>query len=401
MNVLQFTSSYPRFAGDLSGIFVHELSLRLSRFAKISILCPDSFETKTFEIIERIKIYRFRYFIKKYQKLFHRKSVSESLRENKFFYFFIPLVLIAEIISLHKTVLKEKIDIVHAHWIFPQGFIAVLVKCLFRLKYRVIISSHGSDVYGLKFNLLKRLARWSLSRADYVCAVSSSLEKEIRLKISPHKPVSILPMGVDSERFSKLNERIRGEDEEANPFILYVGRLTKEKGVEYLIRAMPGILKIKNNIKLYIIGFGDEEKRLRALASDLGLGKVVIFLGKLPNERLREYYSTAQMLIFPSLSEGLGLVLVEALLCGCPVIATKVGGIKDVIIDERTGLLVEPESPLQIVKAASRLLKDRELRQKLIENGLFHAKENFSWQSIGNKFMALYSKVLLDEKKTY
>ena len=142
MNILQFTSSYPRNSEDISGNFIYILNVFLSKYLDIIVLAPDSFKTKKFEIINKIKIYRFQYFIKKYQKLVYGDSILQNLNRNILLYFQVPLFLISEIINFLKVVNKEKIDIVHAHWIFPQGFLAAVLRKIFILKFNLVVTYH-------------------------------------------------------------------------------------------------------------------------------------------------------------------------------------------------------------------------------------------------------------------
>lgn len=398
---MQFTSSYPRNSEDISGNFIYILNVFLSKYLDIIVLAPDSFKTKKFEIINKIKIYRFQYFIKKYQKLVYGDSILQNLNRNIFLYFQVPFFMISEIINFLKVVNKEKIDIVHAHWIFPQGFLAAVLRKIFILKFNLVVTSHGGDIYGLKNKFLRKIIKWTLNNSDLINPVSTPIKNEIiQMNINGSVPIRVLSMGVDSKNFyKKKNDYIKNKYK-AKKFILFVGRLSAKKGVEFLIEAMPLILNNFPEMILIIVGEGHEEYYLKKLTNELNLIDNIIFTGNIPNNELLRYYSEAEIFIGPSIiveygdTEGLGLTFVEAMFCGCPVIGTRVGGISDIIIHEKTGLLVEQKNPEQIANAVTRLLEDENLRKRLIKNGMKHVKEKYSWEKIAKKYHRIYKDIL-------
>jgi glycosyltransferase involved in cell wall biosynthesis len=356
----------------------------------VIVLAPDSINTKKYEIFNNIRIYRFQYFLKKYQKLVYNDSILQNLNENKILYFQVPLFLAFEIIKFLKIVYKEKIEIVHAHWIFPQGFLAAILRKIFHLNFKIIITSHGGDIYGLKNKYLKYLIRWALNNSDFINPVSHPIKNKIlKMNINKSIPIRVLSMGVETEKFYKEKENKSLKNEyKLKKYLLFVGRLSEKKGVRYLIKAIPLILKKYPQIKLLIIGEGKEKNRLISLSNKLNIGKNVIFAGNIPNNELLKFYSGAEMFIGPSIvakygdTEGLGLTFIEAMLCKCPVIGTRVGGISDVIIHEETGLLIDKENPEQLANAVIRLLKDKNSREKMTKNAKEYAEEKYSLKNV-------------------
>jgi glycosyltransferase involved in cell wall biosynthesis len=150
---------------------------------------------------------------------------------------------------------------------------------------------------------------------------------------------------------------------------------------------------------LLIIGYGPEEEKLKTLTKALNLEGKVAFLGKIPNYKLARYYGLSDVFIAPSIegkrgdSEGLGIVFLEAIASGTAVIGTNVGGIQEIIINKKTGLIVEQKNEDQLAKSAIKLLKSEELRTELAENARKHAKNNFSWKIIAEKFKKIYSEI--------
>jgi glycosyltransferase involved in cell wall biosynthesis len=261
------------------------------------------------------------------------------LRANKLNFLQIPFFLFFQLLALRRIIKIEKINIIHAHWIIPQGLVAVVYKRLFHPKIKIICTSHGSDILGLKSLLTLPLKKYTLKNIDKLTVVSNLLKTEVS-KMGVRPPIDILPMGVDLGRFGPDHRsvEIKRKYHIEGSFLIFVGRLSEEKGVKYLIEAMVAVVKEFPDTKLLIIGSGVLETELRNLSNNLNLSKNVIFTGYMQNASLPSYYATADILIGPSLREGFGLVFAEAMACGCPVIASDLPSVSEIIINGQTGL---------------------------------------------------------------
>ncbi len=182
--------------------------------------------------------------------------------------------------------------------------------------------------------------------------------------------------------------------------LLFVGRLAEKKGVTYLISAMKAAVKAFPDCKLIIVGDGPEKVSLVRQSQQLGISRSIIFAGSIPNQGLPPFYKAADVFILPSIvdssgdTEGLGVVLLEAIAAGTPVVASNVGGIPDVIISNRTGLLVEQKNPDQLAAAIARLLDNPSLRKKLSAAARKHIANNYSWETVAGKFYSVYSSII-------
>ncbi|QKQ26226.1 glycosyltransferase [Candidatus Reidiella endopervernicosa] len=188
----------------------------------------------------------------------------------------IPFIL-AELFAVRRLV-KKKINVIHAHWCIPQGFVAVAYKLLFFSKVKIICTSHGADIYGLrKYDFIKR---WVLNRCDRITAVSNALKAEI-LALNVKVDVKVIPMGVDLSLFNPNAKSgvLQSRYSINGPLLLYVGRLSDKKGVKYLISAMTKIVRSVPSTKLLIVGDGEELESLSDLSSDLGLSNEIVFAG--------------------------------------------------------------------------------------------------------------------------
>jgi glycosyltransferase involved in cell wall biosynthesis len=187
--------------------------------------------------------------------------------------------------------------------------------------------------------------------------------------------IQVVPNGVE------IRSRMDLEGEK----LLYVGRLTRKKGIEYLISAV----KLVGDADLLIVGDGPDRDRLEKMA----LGLRVEFVGRASPERICQYLKQAKILILPSLYEGLPNVILEAMAVGVPVIATRVGGIPDLVKDGETGLLVEPGSVDELTRGIRKLIEDDDLRKKLANNSFEEAKK-YSWDRVVERFDNLMERIV-------
>jgi glycosyltransferase involved in cell wall biosynthesis len=262
-----------------------------------------------------------------------------------------------------------------------------------------VISVHGADVYGFRGRLMRAVKGWALSRADHVIANSSSTQAEVAALCRP-KACSVIPTGttpyaqqdaaaVDRSIFADAGTRI----------ILFVGRLIEAKGVHYLIEALPQILT-QQPAGLLVVGDGPERSRLEQRVRELGLQQHCRFVGAVPHARVYDYFSVADVFVGPSIhipgewTEAQGNTFVEALFARVPVVASRVGGIPDAIIHERTGLLVDERAPDQIARAVLRVFSNAALAGALKEAGHSHAAQNFSRSGSARRVDSVYRSAL-------
>lgn len=387
--LLVLTSTFPRWENDTVPPFVYELSKRLTDDFDVHVLAPHYPEAKTFEIMENMKVYRFRYFITKYEKLAGNTAIFPTLNKNKLFYFQVPFFLIGELLALYKLTRKIKLHVIHAHWIIPQGLIAYINKKLTGFDY--VVTSHGGDIFGLQGKTFTTIKKSTLQNAKSITVVSNAIKKEILEKIDSNLKIGVIPMGVDSKLFNpnKKDNSIKEKYNINGPFLLFVGRLTEKKGVKYLIEAMPKIIEKNPKTKLMIIGSGELENELKDLSEKLNVEKNIIFTGPIPNNELPRYYATADIFIGPSIitkegdREGLPVSVMEAIASGCTVIATDLEGNKDLIENGENGFLVNEKDSRDIAKKIINLIKKpikdkNNIRKKLINK--------FDWKIIKEKY---------------
>ena len=391
------TSTFPRWQNDTDPPFVYELARRLTNHFDITVLAPNYPGALATEKMSGLQVHRFRYFFHKLELLACSEGILPTLKKNSFFYLLIPFFLLGELRALIKLTRKIKPDVIHAHWILPQGLIAALAQKITGVPY--IVTTHGGDIYGMQGKFSTALKRYALHNATLVTVVSKHIQETIKQNFGEDIPTDVLSMGVDSQLFhpDRKTSAVKEKYKISGPFLLFVGRLTEKKGARYLIEAMPAVLKHYPESKLLIIGTGEQDQELFRLSVSLGLQDRVIFTGAIPNSKLPVYFATADIFIGPSVTaldgdtEGFGLTFVEAAMSGCIVVASDVGGIGDIIEHGKTGYIVKEKDSAAIAEVLCTILKQIDklsdikaaARQKMISR--------FDWQVIAEKYQKVLS----------
>ncbi|AEF96208.1 glycosyltransferase family 4 protein [Methanotorris igneus] len=268
---------------------------------------------------------------------------------------------------------KEKIDLIHGHYAFPQGVVGGLLKG--NLPH--ILTLHGSDVLKLSKSIIgKPFFNYAISRADKIICVSKFLRDNLGSNF--RDKAIVIPNGVDFNLFYEGDDLDYG---------LFVGSFVKQKGLDVLIDT---IKDIDFNFKL--IGDGPLFNKIREKIEKENM-KHVELLGKKSQTEVAEYMRNCSFLILPSISEGLGMVLLEAMACGKAVIATNVGGIREIVKDNYNGFLIPPNNPKILKEKIEILINDKNLRRKFGKNGKKFSK-NFSWENVAKKVRAIYEEML-------
>jgi len=277
---------------------------------------------------------------------------------------------------------KEKINIIHSQG-FLSAFLGYLLFKLTNTPYIVTVQRLEQSK-----SFLKRL----VYKNAKVCIAASSKIKEYFESINC-KDIIIIPNGIDLKRFENLNKQENREKLGLkNEFVIMtIARLEKVKGIKYLIKAVKSL---DINYKLLIIGDGSERVSLENFSKELGLEKKIQFLGQIENSRIPEYLSAGDCFVLPSISEGFGIVVLEAMASRLPVIGTRVGGLLDLIENEKTGILVEAKNTEQIAGAVLKVYKQPDLARLLTNNALAGLNK-YNWQIITDRVFKIYKELSL------
>ncbi len=401
--ILVLTSTYPRSVGSAEPRFVADLCRELSADNNVFVLTQNRPGTSTRETADGHTIIRYRYAPSSLEVLSEDGGLVGSLRKSPIRLLLLPFFLFAQWLAIRKTIKTLSPDIIHAHWIIPQSFVALLaLPRRHKRRIPIICTSHGGDLYGLQDPLSTAIKKWVCRRVDRLCVVSEAM-RECAAGLSEMSPdeIPICPMGADLEtRFTPLKtERTPGQ-------ILFAGRLVRKKGLEHLVKAMPSIVESCPDANLVIVGDGPERDRIATLTKTLGIAERINFLGRLPHEQLVQYYRTASVAVFPFVRaadgdmEGLGLVVVEAMGCECPVVAGDVPAVRDLIKDGSTGFLCNPDNPDSLSSAVVKTLQQKAEVHEIANNARRFVLDNYSWRIAADRYRQIFHSVLLPQQPT-
>ena len=296
-------------------------------------------------------------------------------------------------------------DLIHAHgyYDFETQVASPLLKKIKKIPF--VLSTYGSVPYEYSYSQKHKLMkifldtttlRSAIRSADLVFA-ETNFEKEHLVKFgAPNRKIRLIYGKVDTDLF-----RPRGKslfEEYDSKIILYVGRINRVKGITMLIHAFGLIIKRHRvKAKLILVGSFDDQiylKTLREIISSLDMDKHVIFFGSVDHKYLPEIYSSTDVLVLPSLYENIGGVLLEAQACGCPVVATNVGGMSEVLINGQTGYLIERDDIEGMADRISLFLCDKETRRQFGENGRELVSRKFSDSAYVERILKYYSELI-------
>jgi glycosyltransferase involved in cell wall biosynthesis len=399
IKILLLASSYPRNRADSASIFLRQFADKLgARGIDVHVLAPSD-ENGGTTIEGVVTVHRFQYRpVSLLRGLAYGSGIVANLRRHPWLWLQVPFFFVSMALALGRLIRTEQPNVIHAHWILPQGLIAVLTKYLYKVP--VIVTAHGADAFAFRGQLITRLKRFALVKSDAWTANTHATAKAIGCAPSLPAP-DVIPMGVDVEQFSGGNPTsLRRQLLPDDLLVLFVGRLVEKKGCRSLIQAfslLRGDLRVRTS--LWIVGQGQEYEQLDSYATRLGVEGKVRFWGAVSNHLLPDFYAAADLFVAPSIqaesgdTEGQGVVLLEAFAARCCVLSTRVGGIVDVVTDGATGLLVEPNDPNQLAAAMESLLRDRSLRNRLAENAFQTVNGKYRWEQIAAAFETLYRKM--------
>ena len=283
-------------------------------------------------------------------------------------------------------------EVVHAQGTY-SGIPGLLAKKF--LGKPCVVWAQGSDIYRPTFST-KRLSKPVLSNTDVVIALTEDMKRHIQRICQ--REVVVIPNGIDLNRFERLSRaEVRNELQikEGERTILFVGRLHPVKGVKHLIRAMPLIGQAAPGVTLILLGDGEERQDLEALTRKLNLENFITFKGRVPNAETPRYMIASDILVLPSLSEGFPVVVLEAMACGLPIVATDVRGLPEIIVSGENGFIVKPEKPEAIAEKALQLLGNDQLRHAIGANNR-HKVKQYSWDNVAADLEAVYDSLVRD-----
>jgi glycosyltransferase involved in cell wall biosynthesis len=390
VNVLVVSTLYPNAAQPVHAVFVEQRIRALARHASVMVLCPIPW----FPFAGRLGRYA------------HRKDIPQrELRHGievhypRFLSFpkiLKPLDGLFLFAACRQAVRRLPrafaIDRVDAHLAYPDGWGAILLGR--SLDRPVSVTLRGHDLNDLpSYPVRGRQVAWTLRRADVVFAVAEALREEaIRLGADPRKTITI-GNGIDTSLFSpqdQLAARRKLGLSESAPLVLSVGHLVRRKGFDRLIRAFPRVLAAHPTARLAIVGAkgeeGDFTKEIERAIRECRLEDRVHLPGAVPHDALAPWYAAADLFCLASKKEGRANVLLEAMACGTPIVATSIWGTPEIVRDESLGILVDDANPEALGAAMAQALSKSWDRDRIAESA-----KRFDWNETARQILSAWN----------
>lgn len=354
-------STFPRYAGDTEPRFVLDLAKNMKEYAEVTVLVPAAPGAADREELEGVQVVRYHYFpIHSLETLCYPGAIVPRIREKKVRGLLVPWLFVSLYVHLFK--MRREYDIVQANWLIPQGIVQSFIKKPY------VVTGHGGDVTSLNKGILKVLKKRCLKNAAGVTAVSQPL-MDVLNGIYENPKQAVISMGCDTAMFGQEHrvENYFGQGDKK--VVLFVGRLAEKKGVSYAIEAMRQV----NNAMLVIAGDGPLKSKLQRQAETVQKesGSTILFLGAKTHEELKGIYASADLFVMPSITakdgdkEGFGLVILEAFASGLPIVASRSGGITDIVKDGVNGYLAEEKDVSGLADRINIVLRDKNIYNKM------------------------------------
>ncbi|MEE9576099.1 MAG: glycosyltransferase family 4 protein [Gemmatimonadota bacterium] len=403
MRVVHVVTAFPRSDDDvITPWLVKLIAAQRESGLDASVLAP-AYRGLGARTVLGVPVRRFRYAPRPCETLTHDETVPDRLRRSPAYASLIPLYL-AGGVRAGRRVGREAPDVVHVHWPVPHALIGAAARSASNGRSALVCTFYSVEIRWIEHRLrwLRPLLRWSIRTADAVTAISS--ETAARVRRLAEREVAVIPFSGAVWGENALVARESGRVE--GPLrLLFVGRLVERKGVEYLVEALQHIRR-ERPAELTIVGEGEWGPVIRREVERLRLESHVRFTGYVPERRLREYYQTCDIFVLPAVvdskgdTEGLGVVLLEALRFERPVIGSAVGGIPDIVRPGETGWLVPPGDPEAIAGAALEIAGDPGSALGIARKGRRFVEERFSLERVVAELTDVYRSAIRARRET-
>ena len=405
LQLLFLTQTYPRFEGDTAGPFIRDLARGLVRGGdRVTVLTPHAEGVAAAWDDGGVEVVSFRYAPERREVLGYGRSLEADERVKGAAALAAPLYALAARRAVRRQLGRRRFDLVHAHWIVPNGIVAAAAGPLAREKRTPLaIGLHGSDVFLAEKAGVRTFARWALSRARLLTGCSPELVDRVRALGFPAERSRVIPYGVDVAAFSPAPERRplwrrRLGVPNGAPLLLGVGRMATKKGFQVLIEVLPALLAEFPELRVVLAGGGDLLEPFREAVRPWE-GRVHL-PGPVLRDTLPDLYRAADLFVLPAVHDGKGNVdglpnvILEAMASGLPVVASGISGIPLAVEDGRTGLLVPERDPAALLGALRRLLADPAAARSMGERGRRKAEAELTWDAVAARYREGYLTAL-------
>lgn len=395
-------TAFPRHPGDVITPWMVELVRRSRERGMDARVLAPAYRGDGATEVEGIPVRRFRYAPAAWETLTHDETVPDRIRRSPAYAALVPPYLAGGIAAALREG-RERPDVVHVHWPMPHALFGAAARWASGGTSALVCSFYSVELTWVsrRMRWLLPFLRWSARTADAVTAISgptADLVREVADVEVRVVPFAAAVGGGPDEGAPPPRVPLSGGPGEPLE-LLFVGRLVERKGVEFLVRALPAILS-RRPARLTVVGEGEWEPVITEAVRASGVGEQVRFTGYVSGETLAELYRKTDLFVLPAVvdrkgdTEGLGVVLLEAMRQGRPVLASRVGGIPDIVVHDRSGWLVPPRDPAALAEAVEHIASDPERTRRVAREGRRRAEEDFSWERVLDGLEEAYAAAL-------
>jgi glycosyltransferase involved in cell wall biosynthesis len=402
LKVCIITHSYPRFEGDWRSNFIESLARAYAEnAADVTVFVPYAvrFNRKLVDSHEiRIVSYKYMPFASLHT-VGYGHSLKADLNFNLQDLLLMPFLLLSGLIRFSLLLRKEDFDLVHAHWAVPSALIAVLGRFFAGSRAKIFTSFPGSDVTVItKLGRLGRIAAKIIGRSDYLSCNSSDLKEDLVKAGMDKNRIDTVIYGVDDKKiFFSVTERAVLRQalgvSDTDVVLLMIGRFVPKKGFATAFRSLKYVTRSAKNVRMVVVGDGPLKDEYLDILREDHTESCVTFMGEIPLHELGKYYSACDIFLMPSRrlpSDGLNVVVPEAMACGRPVVASDVGGNDLVIFHGVNGYLHRENDSKQLAEFVVDLMEHPETAREMGRNSLKLTKERFNWDAIAKYYLERY-----------
>jgi phosphatidylinositol alpha-1,6-mannosyltransferase len=402
VRILAITSSYPRYEGDATAPFVESLVRSVAALGhEVHVLVPQHRSWNRPQTQGTVHFHPYRYSPRaSWTPWGYSQSLSGGESIRKPLYAVAPSVLVSAIRAGRRLLARDRFDVVHVHWVIPNGPIGALVS---RGRVPLVVSLHGSDMaVAERSRAPRRAARWTFARAAAVTAPSQDLL--VRAGRLGAEGLELVPYGADVDALSATAEQAAGArlrlglDRDA-VVVMGIGRLIPVKGFDVLVEAHALAIAKRGDVRLVLVGDGDQREALQSRVAALGVAQSVVFVGSAAHHEIPALLGSADIVAVPSIRsggyvDGLPNVALEAMAAAKPLVASRVGGLPDLVRPGENGLLVDERDPRQLADAVLRLAGEPELRERLGRAAREEIRTARTWDSVASRVVEVYERAI-------
>jgi len=383
MRILHLVTAFPRAPDDVIVPWLVELLKRLQVAGHEVEVFTSSYRGAPDQVMNGIPVRRFRYFPRRWERLTHEEAAPDRMRRALLYRVMAVCFVVAGMVAAWRLCRRQRYDVIHVHWPFPLALFGWAAQ---RARPAALVTTfYGVELRWVKTAMpfLSGFLKWAARRSDRVVAISSYTADEVRELVQV--PIEVIPYTTSLPTPApRAGHRTAG----APLTVLFVGRLVERKGVSHLVDAASRLLP-SVDVRLVIVGDGPERARIEARIREQGLDGRVVVRGRVSEAELQAAYAAADDRRGDT--EGLGVVLLEAMNHRVPVIASAIGGITDIVEDGVSGLLVPPGDATALAAALERLARAPDLSVSLGDAGYRRLHERFSWEAITRRWVEVYN----------